>query len=103
VIDSRTTGQADDGSPPAVHVVPEFYEEESSLRGTTISAVSFCRVIGKKCGLFSGEAPELLKEKPGRMARASQSNEAEEVRPHAHFVAKNRHISGDGQDETDDP
>ena len=42
-------------------------------------------------------------EKPGLTARASQSNEAEEVRPHAHFVAENRHISSDGKDEANDP
>ena len=62
-----------------------------------------CRLDWEEGGLFSGEAPELLKEKPGVKTRASQFNEAEEVRPHAHSVAENRHISSDGQDETNDP
>ena len=43
------------------------------------------------------------KEKPGMMARASQSTKQEEVRPHAHFVAQNRDFSCHGEDEADDP
>jgi hypothetical protein len=57
----------------------------------------------KKGGLFSGEALGLSKEKPGIMTRASYSTKQEEVRPHAHFVAENRHSRSDDEDQANVP
>ena len=59
--------------------------------------------IGKKGGLFSGEALGPSKEKPGLTSRASQSTKQEEVRPHAHSVAENRDAVHHGEDEAIDP
>jgi hypothetical protein len=36
-------------------------------------------------------------------SRASQPTKQKEVSAHAHFVAENRHISSDDQDEVNDP
>jgi hypothetical protein len=81
----------------------ESFCEDLALRGTTIPAVFLGPAGWEEGRVVFRRSTWASKEKPGMTPRASQSMKQEEVRPHAHFVAENRHRSGDDQDEAHDP